>query len=258
MAETASVVPWAAWRPAEYLQEYCRKVEPDDEAALRFQLAVLRRGGRFFPRALEYGCGPTLMRAIAASAYVGSLDMADRLPGNLQHVRRWLAGEPGADDWSPFTEYVLRCEGIAVPSADLVRSRERSTRRVVSDLLLTDARRRHPLGRARAASYDLLISGFCLDCISHSKAVWQRCMANVFRLLKPRASFVLLALRGCRAYRVGSRWFPAANLSREELESALFACGADPASTDLRECELPGHAGQGYRGVLLAGGETTA
>lgn len=252
-----SLVRWSEWRPAEYLQEYCRRVEPDDEAALRFQVAFLRQTGRVFPRALEYGCGPTLMRAIAASAYVRSLDMADRLPVNLRHVRRWVAGEPGADDWTAFTEYVLRCEAIPAPAADLVRSREQATRRVLSSLLLTDARRRYPLGRERDASYDLLISGFCLDCLSQSKAVWRRCMTNVFRLLKPRASFVLIALRACRAYRVGTRWFPAANLSRGELESALFA-GASPSSLTLAECELPGHAGQGYGGLFLASGERTA
>ena len=254
MTSTVSIEPWTAWRPADYLQEYCRRVESDDEAALRFQVAFLRNAGRVFSRALEYGCGPTLMRAIAAAAYVGSLDMADRLPSNLRHVRRWLADDPGADDWSPFTEYVLRCEGVATPHPELVRSRERTTRRVLADLLLTDARRRYPLGRERAGAYDLLISGFCLDCLSQSRSVWRRCMRNVFRLLKPRASFVLIALRACRAYRVGPRWFPAANLSRRELEATLVACGVDPASTDLRECALPGHSVQGYRGLLLASG----
>ena len=123
---------------------------------------------------------------------------------------------------------------------------------------MTDARQRHPLGRDRTASYDLLISGFCLDCLSRSKTIWRRCMRNVFGLLKPRGSFVLFALRRSRAYRVGTSWFPAADLSRQDLESALLACGADPSSLDCRERELPGHASQGYRGMLLASGEVTA
>ena len=255
MASTVSLDAWTVWRPAEYLREYCRRVEADDEAALRFQVAFLRKAGRVFPRAVEYGCGPTLMRAIAASAYVGSLDMADWLRSNLRHVRRWVVAEPGANDWSAFTEFVLRCEGSRAPSADLVRWREARTRRVLSDLLSTDARRRHPLGRQRDATYDLLISGFCLDCLSQSKAVWRRCMRNVFRLLKPGGSFVLFALRASRAYRVGTRWFPAANVSRRELASALLECGAEPGSIDVRECDLPGQSAQGYRGMLLASGE---
>src|SRR5689334_5910567 len=113
MNAAIKVSAWESWRPAEYLQEYCHQVELDDQEAIRFQIEFLRRAGRIFPRALEYGCGPTLMRAIAAASYVESLDMADHLDVNLRHVRRWASGDPQADDWSRFTEYVLRCEGIA-------------------------------------------------------------------------------------------------------------------------------------------------
>jgi hypothetical protein len=90
--------------------------------------------------------------------------------------------------------------------------REQRTRRVLGKILLTDARNRHPLGEERVGTYDLLISGFCLDCLSQSKAVWRRCMRNVFGLLEPGGAFVLLALRDCKAYRIGERWFPAADI----------------------------------------------
>lgn len=259
MSSPRKIARWASWRPTEYLHEYLiRRVEPDEQAAIRFQVAFLRRAGRVFPRALDYGCGPTVMRALAAAPYVGSLDMADRLESNLRHVRRWLARDPDADDWSPFTEYVLRCEGDAAPSRRAVREREQRTRRVLSKLLPTDARRRDPLGPARVASYDLLVSSFCLDCLSPSRAVWRRCMRNVFGLLRPGGSFVLLALRDCERYRVGERWFPAANVSRFDVESALLAFGAAPAELEIEECELPGHADQGYQGLLMACGRTLA
>jgi SAM-dependent methyltransferase len=257
MSSTPNIARWASWRPAEYIREYLdRRVEPDEQAAIRFQVAFLRRARTVFQRALEYGCGPTLMRALAAAPYVDSLDMADRLESNLRHVRRWSRCDPGADDWSPFAEYVLRCEGDAAPSRERVLAREARTRRVLSELLATDARRRDPLGPGRSASYDLLLSSFCLDCLSPSKAVWRRCMRNVFGLLRPGGSFVLLALRDCERYRVGDRWFPGANLSRSDLELALLACGAEPAALEVEECDLPSHADQGYRGLIMARGRT--
>jgi NNMT/PNMT/TEMT family protein len=246
---------WESWRPAEYLQEYCHQVELDDQEAIRFQIEFLRREGRMFPRALEYGCGPTLMRAIAAAAYVESLDMADHLDINLRHVRRWASGVRRADDWSRFTEYVLRCEGIAQASREDTFAREQQTRRALSELLLTDARRRYPLGPDRVASYDLLISGFCMDSFSPSKAVWRHCLRNVFGLLKPGASFVILALRGCKAYRVGTRWFPGADIQSSDLELALLECGAAPGRLEIAESDLPSHAGHGYTGILLASGQ---
>jgi SAM-dependent methyltransferase len=256
MSTPLKIAGWESWRPAEYFHDYySHQVEPDEQAAIRFQIEFLQRAGRSFPRALEYGCGPTLMRALAASAYVKSLDMADRLENNLQRIRRWAVGDPRADDWSRFTEYVLRCEAVAAPGREDVLARERRTRSVLSELLLTDARHRRPLGPDRVASYDLLISGFCVDCLSRSKAVWRRCMRNVFGLLKPGGSFVLLSLRGCKGYRVGAQWFPGANIQSGDLESVLHGCGADPASLEIAECELPTHADQGYTGILLASGQ---
>jgi hypothetical protein len=195
------------------------------------------------------------MRALAASAYVESLDMSDRLDDNLQRIRLWAAGDLQADNWSRFTEYALRCEGVAEPGREDIQSREKRTRSVLSELLLTDARDQRPMGPARVASYDLLISGFCVDCLSRSKAVWRRCMRNVFGLLKPGGSFVIMSLRGCYGYRVGAQWFPGANIQSGDLESVLHECGADPASMDIAECELPTHADQGYTGILMASGQ---
>jgi hypothetical protein len=180
--------------------------------------------------------------------------MADRLDGNLEQIRRWAAGEPQADDWGRFTEYVLRCEGEVEPSREAVLAREARTRLVLSELLPTDANNRHPLGAERFAYYDLLISGFCLDCFTQSKTDWQQCMNNVFGLVKPGGAFVMLALRSCEWYRVGERFFPAANITRVDLGSALVECGADPARMEITDRDLPSHADQGYQGVLLACG----
>jgi SAM-dependent methyltransferase len=259
ISSTLKIAAWKSWRPAEYFQEYfSQQVGPDERAAIPFQVEFLRRAGRKFPRALEYGCGPTLMRALAASTYVGAMDMADRLDDNLRRVRQWAEDDPQADDWSRFTEYALNCEGVSSPSREEVIARERRTRRVLSELLLTDARRRYPLGPSRVTSYDLLISSFCMDSLSRSKSVWRRCMRNVFGLLKPGGSFVILSLRGCEAYRVGALWFPGANIQLSDLESALLECGADPARLKISESDLPTHEGQGYTGILLASGQTRA
>jgi hypothetical protein len=250
-----TISPWAAWRPDEYVREYlCQHVAPDEQAAIPFQLDFLRGARRHYARALEYGCGPTLMRAIACAPYVGALDMADRLDANLRHVQRWVSGEQAADDWQTFTEYVLRCEGVRAPARLDILARERCTRRVVSELLPTDARARHALGPGRVAHYDLLVSSFCLDCISGSQAVWRRCVRNVFAVLKPGGAFVLMSLDACRAYRVGDRWFPAANIRDDDLEMALLACNVDPRTLTIVRRDVPGHADQGYEAILLASG----
>lgn len=250
-----TISPWAAWRPDEYVREYLgRRVEADEQAAIPFQVNFLRSARRHYARAVEYGCGPTLMRAIACAPYVSALDIADRLDVNLRYVQRWVSGEHRADEWHAFTEYVLRCEGVSAPRRADIRAREQCTRQVVSGLLRTDARARYALGPGRLAYYDLLVSSFCLDCISGSRTIWRRCMRNVFGTVKPGGAFILMSLDACRAYRVGDRWFPAANIRVDDLEMALLACNVDPRSLTIVRHDVPDHADQGYEAILLASG----
>jgi SAM-dependent methyltransferase len=250
---------WRSWRPAEYYRDYYSdQVHPDEQIALRSQVEFLMRAQRRFPRALEYGCGPTLMRAIATAKYVAALDMADRLPANLTHIRHWVNGNNRAHNWNHFTEYFLRCEGVSRPSQRQVVAREERTRKVLAQYMVTDARKRFPLGPAREAAYDLLISGFCLDCFTRSQAVWRRSMGNVFRLLKPGGSFFFAAFLRCAGYSVGKRWFPAANISRRDWESVLLRSGASPGSLTIAEHRSRSQPQKEYQGILLACGQTVA
>ena len=57
-----------------------------------------------------------------------------------------------------------------------------------------------------------------------------------------------------RGYRVGDRWFPAADISSADLAAALGSFWAASETLRVDECDLPTHASQGYRGILLAGG----
>lgn len=254
-AVSAPLTDWNNWNPRDYFDDYfgCG-VNEDERAAIPFQIACLRRQARPFNRAIEFGCGPTLMRAIAAAPYVKSLDVADRLPANLDRVRAWIDGEDTADDWGAFTDYILRCEGSVDPGRAAIDDRERQTRTVIGERLEADALDAHPLGRAREGAYDLLISSFCLDCLTDSRTVWRAAMRNVLRVVKPGGTFLMWALRGCTSYRVGERWFPAANLQRRDLYSTLIVCGADPRQLQIEERDVYGHAAQGYAGVLMAAG----
>jgi NNMT/PNMT/TEMT family len=255
MPASLKISPWRTWQADDYYQEYYgADVQPDEREAIRFQVEFLRSTGLTFSSAVEYGCGPTLGRAIAASHYVRSIHMADHLESNLDKVRQWALGDPNAGDWSAFTRYVLVCEGIAHPDATQTQAKEQLTRKRITEFLLTDAKQRYPLGRERIGFYDLLITGFCVDCISTSKVIWRKCMENVFTVLQGGGSFVVAALRRCKGYRVGERWFPACDIDRTDFERALFRSGADPTFLRIEERDLPSHDAQGYYGILLAAG----
>ena len=112
------VADYSEWRARDYFQTYYSDVVlPDEQAVLAYQIDVLRAARARFGRGLEYGCGPTLHRAIAASKYVFRMDMADWLADNLAEAREWLCADDSTPEWKRFTRYVLACEGHLRPSS---------------------------------------------------------------------------------------------------------------------------------------------
>lgn len=254
-AASPPLADYSEWQARDYFETYYSEVVlPDEQVVLAYQLEVLTQCSNVFGRGLEYGCGPTLHRAIAAARYTFRLDMADWLADNLVQVRGWLDAGPGNAEWHRFTEFILACEGDASPDARRIERREELTRKVVRQLQLSDARWRHPLGPEREGFYDLLVSGFCLDAVSSDKRVWQRCMRNVLSTLCEGGLVILHALHRCRAYRVGERMFPGADVSRDDMFQALLANGFVRSTIDVQVVPCPDNAPYGYAGILIASG----
>jgi len=249
------VADYSEWKARDYFDTYYSEVVlPDEQAVLAYQIDVLKAARARFGRGLEYGCGPTLHRAIAASKYAFRIDMADWLADNLMEARDWLSGDESSPEWKRFTKYVLACEGHARPSQERVIQREALTRKVVRGLYVSDARLGQPLGPSRDAFYDLIITGFCIDAISSDRNVWRRCMRNVTSMLQPGGTFIIHALHRCAAYKCGDRMFPGSNLTIDDMQAAMLENGFVGSSIDAQVIPCPDNAQYGYRGILTASG----
>ncbi len=263
MADSATfgrvIADYSQWRARDYFQTYYSEVVlPDEQAVLAYQIEVLRNAGAVFGRGLEYGCGPTLHRAIAASKYAFRLDMADWLPDNLGEVRNWLTADLDNPDWKRFTHYILGCEGRRDPGPKQIDRREALTRKVVRGLYVSDARWRQPLGPTRDRFYDLIISGFCIDAVSSDRRVWQRCMRNLLSMLRPGGTLILHALHQCKSYKCGDRMFPGANVSVDDMRDVLIANRCTRASIDVQVIPCPDNRVYGYAGILTASARKAA
>jgi len=242
------------WRAEHYYSFYYKDgIVRDERITLKHHVDFLRAQDGF-ERALDYGCGPTLHNAIACAPYVGRLDMSDWRQDNLDTIRHWVGGEPGAPLWHHFTRYILECEGGAAAGWADVQRREARTRAVVDRLLLSDARRRFPLGRSRVGAYDLLVSGYCLDCISGEPRVWRQAMRNVLAALRPGGALLLNALWRCASYQVADRWFPGANIDVDDLYGCLQENGFPARTIEVLAFEYPDQNECGYPGILIAFG----
>jgi hypothetical protein len=246
------VVDYTQWRAQDYFKTYYSEVVlPDEQVVLAYQIETLKRIEHKFGRALEYGCGPTLHRAIAAAHYAFRIDMADWMPDNLTQVKAWIESTSANEDWNRFTHYILACEGEQ-PDARRIERREEQARKVIRNLHISDARWRHPLGPDRESFYDLLVSGFCLDAVSSDKQVWSRCMRNVLSTLHAGGLLILHALYRCKAYKVGNQMFPGADLSDDDLFDSLLENGFSRQSIDVHVIPCPDNAQYGYGGILVA------
>jgi hypothetical protein len=249
------VADYSEWKARDYFETYYSEVVlPDEQAVLAYQIDVLRAAHGHFGRGLEYGCGPTLHRAIAASKYTFRLDMADWLADNLSEAREWLCADEHASEWKRFTRYVLACEGDAQPNNARIAQREAHTRKVVRGLYVSDARLPQPLGPTRESFYDLIITGFCIDAISSDRSVWKGCMRNVTSMLAPGGTFIIHALHRCEAYKCGDRMFPGSNLGIDDMRTAMAANGFVDSSIDVQVIPCQENESYGYSGILTASG----
>lgn len=241
------------WVPGDYLREYYSgAVSADEQHAIRYfveQQRDLATGP-----ALCFGCGPTLHHVFSAAPHTTALYLADYLPENLAEIDRWRRRAPGAHDWRPFARYTLACELGREPSDAEVQDRLELTRERIADLLPADAGLEHPLGSRFHEFFTIVLSPFCADSATADQAVWARYSRHIASLVQPGGRLLTSALRRCRQYRVGPRFFPSANIDEHDLRAVLTEdFPSHRVQVEVRE--VPEHADQGYSGILLARAE---
>lgn len=242
--------PFADWRPADYLRQYCSAVSDDEHATLRFLVEELA-GQAPVARALDFGAGPTLHHALPLARHAQHIDLADLLDSNLEELRRWQRGAPGAHDWSTFTRLVLALEGRAGEAVAL-REREQLLRSRLDRLLRADAGQPDPLGAAGRGRYGIVLSCYCADSATGDAATCRRYLANIASLLAPGGLLLLACLRRCAAYRVGPRRFASARLDERLLSGWLAAPELGLQAGRLVVAPAPRQRALGYDAVLLA------
>lgn len=242
---------FGSFSPSGYLREYYSAVGPENAALLDFlveSFARIRPGGRM----LELGSGPTIYQLLAAAPVVRSIDIADRLPANLDAIGRWLDRAPDAFDWRPFVRATLLREGWPASDHDiatreaLLRSKVR--RRLSCDLFADQVL---PGGDD---GYDVVGLHFVAESITDDRGRWAAAIEGVARLVGPEGWLVTSALEGATHWRVGERQFPALSLDLDELVAEISGRGfrAEVVSrVDADEPDPASPAYEGYRGLMF-------
>lgn len=237
----------------DYLSTYyCEPPTVDEQVVLSFLVRHYPRVAST-PCAIEVGCGPTVHHVLPLAPFTSEIHMADYLPDNLEQVRLWKDGEPGAHRWHEYTALTLALEGRSNGAAQVAR-REHETRCKITRLLSCDLKSDTPLDVDR--QYPVVASFYCAENIGISRGEWMKVMRRLASLTAPGGTLFLSALRETDFYVVRSgdgtvRRLPAARLTKSDFEQALPALGFRRDRTILESADLEGQESEGVRGVIL-------
>lgn len=240
------------WNPRGYLRQYySQPFIPDDEAAIQQRLVAYLQGtGRTYRRALDFGCGPTVHLLTALAPYVGELHLADYLPENLHEVEKWLRDEAGAHNWDPNIRYVLELETQAAVTQVEIEARKQLMRQKVTALKHCDIRQPKPLGDG--AVYDLVLSAYCVDAATNSKAEWRQWLKHLLSLCAEGGTVVLISARHAQQYQVADKVFPEASVDETDIAVVLAMAGFDPQRTVIETVPVRTWAEVAFDSIVIA------
>ena len=247
------------WDPKKYLAEYYSTphVSEDEAAVFRFIHQTLSGISEMLPKALEFGCGPTIHHAAALGPFVQKLDMTDYLDSNLTEVKLWLSEDPDMHNWDI---YLSGKDGGVLDSQGKVSSKEnleelkRVLRSKVTKLVKADILDRNSL--KKLGRYNLVASFYCVEAVSTSKELWKECMYNLWDLVESKGCLIMSSLRGSKFYKVGEKYFPNANITKKDFSDFFSEIpNVKRESIDIEVVDVKEWEQEGFDGIILVKAE---
>lgn len=232
------------FRPEDYLH-YFDEPDGEDKFSLQFWSKHIQRLPRSV-RVLEYGGGPALYGVLPLAHKAASIHFSDYVPANLDAVRAWIKGEPGAFNWNAYTQLILELEG-ARNDANAIAQREAKLRRAITRISEGDARTSEMLADAQPP-YDVIGAHHCLDVAARDLDDFKRMLSTLNNMLATGGLFLLSVTTGTTDYTVDHTVFRCLDLSETEVRDALIEAGF---ATDSITCASMSVQRAEYTGVLL-------
>ena len=193
-------------------------------------------------KVLEFGCGPVVQHSISAAARASEIVFSDIAESNRNTLRKWLNNEPGAFNWSPHFDYVVKnIEGGGEKEA---REREERLRQVGKEVVWCDYfSGTGIIEQGFEGPYDVVIEGNSLQSACTNLDSYKVCVRKLAGLLKPGG---ILALYGedismdtiTQPYRVGDREYKCLCITRDYIKAFLLEEGFVNVRVDFIPIDL--------------------
>jgi hypothetical protein len=242
---------WQRSYPAAYLQEYYDSVAPDERIAMSYLLNLVHRESLNGGSLLDFGCGPTVHRAITVAPYVDKISFADLIPENLDAIRAWRELRGNAHDWNAHTRYLLEMEGLKDPSREQVSDREQLVRERIDRLVVADAHISNPIKARDRHRFDVVMACFCLEVAARDSESFRSVLGNVLSLISNNGLAIFMSLKNCTSYVIRDQSFACYPVQEEDVMHAFKEAGFT-RSLNIESRAVPEHESQGYTEILLA------
>jgi SAM-dependent methyltransferase len=213
---------YAVFNARDYLEEYYSTIPSENEALIHF----LVRSFSDVPdgvNVLEFGSGPTMFTALAASRRARELHLSDFHHANRLELQMWLENDKNSFDWSAYTQLVLQFEEQDASSISVAK-RELVTRGLVRRVMHCDATRA-PSIEETDLFYDAIASNLCIEAVAQNLEQWQQYLQNATARLRPGGKLILTAVKGSQTYSVGKEVFRVLPLDEQGVELAVKQAG---------------------------------
>ncbi|XP_043818284.1 phenylethanolamine N-methyltransferase [Dromiciops gliroides] len=206
---------------------------------------------------IDIGSGPTVYQLLSACAHFEDITMTDFLEVNRQELGVWLRQDPGAFDWSPYSQRVCLIEG----KGESWQEKERQLRSKVKRILPIDVHQPQPLGPGSSAPLptDALVSAFCLEAVSPDYASFQRALDHITTLLRSSGHLLLIGALEESWYLAGEAKLSVVPIQEGEVREALRRSGY--RVRDFRTYTMPAHLQTGVddvKGIFFVWAQKTA
>ena len=178
---------------------------------------------------VDFGCGPVIQHSISAAGHASELVFADIANSNRAYIQQWLKKEPGAFDWSPHFDYVVKTlEGGEERDA---REREERMRHVTKGVVWCNYFGKEGIiEKGYEGPYDVVLESNSLQPACTSVESYKQCVKLLAGLLKPGGTLVLygqdLSMETVALpYFVNGREFSELCITRECIRSILTELG---------------------------------
>jgi hypothetical protein len=235
---------YSQFNPRKYINEYYSKIGEENRFLLEFYHKIYKEVSSE-ATLLEFGGGPTIYQLISAAQNVKEIVFAEYLECNRKEVSSWIKAEQGSVNWDEYLDYVLELDYQVVSDKNRRKLRDSLINKITA-IIECNAYLPEVLISVKHKQFDIVSSGFCLECISSSEKDFTGFIKKVTTLVKKDGQLVMTLLKNSEFYTINQLSFPTFPIDEEYINNLLAELGF----REIRIETIKAEHDQGYEGII--------